>query len=161
MLILAIDPGPEHSGWCLYRHELPVGEVVVAETDYDNEQLLRKIDTIALDADYLVIEQVMNYGMAVGAEVFDTVFWSGRFAQEFGRFHRMPFLEVKLHFCHDSRAKESNVRQAVRDQFPKTGGGKRPDIGTKSQPGPLYGVTGHAWSALALAMAFAAKQENK
>jgi hypothetical protein len=47
---------------------------------------------------------------------------------------------------------DKHVRQAILDRFPGTGGGKTPQIGTKKQPGPLYGVKGHMWAALAVAL---------
>jgi len=66
----------------------------------------------------MVIEQVRSYGMPVGATVFDTVFWSGRFCQAWpNEFHQMPRLKVKQHICHDSRAKDSNIIQALVDRF--------------------------------------------
>jgi len=104
----------------------------------------------------LLIEQVASYGMAVGAEVFETVFWSGRFAQTWidegpGEWQRMKRLEVKMALCHDSRAKDANVRQAVLDLFGST---RQRAIGTKKQPGPLYGISGDEWSALALVMTY-------
>jgi hypothetical protein len=51
--------------------------------------------------------------MAVGAEVFDTVLWAGRFAEAA---HRVPVVmlprrAVKLALCGDSRAKDANIRQ--------------------------------------------------
>ena len=33
--------------------------------------------------------------------------------------------------------------RALIDRFPRLGGGKTPQIGTKAQPGPLYGLTSH------------------
>jgi hypothetical protein len=97
-----------------------------------------------------VIEQVASYGMPVGSEVFETVYWSGRFAEAYGagRVHRVPRLQIKLHLCHDSRAKDGNIRQALVDKF----GGKDKAIGKKASPGPLYGVSGDVWAALALAV---------
>lgn len=161
LIILAIDPGPAKSGWCVYEHAEPCGTVHDAGTDTPNAELLKDVPSLSMASDELVIEQVASYGMPVGADVFDTVFWSGRFAQAWsGAFHRLPFLAVKMQLCHDSRAKESNVRQAVRDLFPGTGGGLRPEIGIKAQPGPLYRVKGHAWSALALAVAFGQKHDS-
>ena len=99
-----------------------------------------------------VIEQVASYGMPVGEEVFETVFWSGRFAEAYGaaRVKRMPRLKVKMHLCHDSRAKDGNIRQAVIDRF-----GGASAIGKKATPGPLYGVSGDVWAALALALTYA------
>jgi hypothetical protein len=91
--------------------------------------------------------------MAVGCfEVFETVYWSGRFAEAYGaaRVDRVPRLKVKLHLCHDSRAKDGNIRQAILDRF----GGKDQAIGRKAAPGPLYGIAGDVWAALALAIAW-------
>lgn len=94
----------------------------------------------------MVIEKVACYGMPVGEEVFETVFWSGRFAQAYGaeRTHQMPRIEVKSHLCHNSRAKDANIRQALIDRFGKPG--------TKKHPGTLYGITGDLWAALAVAV---------
>lgn len=166
MLIFAIDPGPTSSGWCIWDTDGDPGRVVESG-DEANHDLARRVtqasvaylcgDGWASDAvHHLVIEQVMSYGRPVGATVFDTVFWSGWFARSWtgdvSKVHRIPFIDVKMAICHDSRAKESHVWQAVRDMFPQTGGGARPEIGTTGQPGPLYGVSGHARSALALAI---------
>lgn len=41
---------------------------------------------------------------------------------------------------------------ALLDLFPRTGGGATPQIGTKAKPGPLYGVSSHAWAALGVAV---------
>jgi hypothetical protein len=60
--------------------------------------------------------------------------------------------DVKVLLCNSSKAKDSNVRQALLDLFPRSGGGATPQIGTKSQPGPLYGVSTHAWPALGVAV---------
>ena len=93
-----------------------------------------------------VIERVASYGMPVGEEIFKTVYWSGRFAQSFGadNVQRVPRLKAKLHLCHDSRAKDANIRQALIDRFGKPG--------TKKEPSILYGITGDLWAALALAV---------
>ena len=60
-----------------------------------------------------------------------------------------------MHLCNSVRAKDSNVRQALLDRFPATGGGKTPQIGTKSKPGPLYGFSKDMWAALGVALTFA------
>ena len=101
----------------------------------------------------VVIEKVEGFGMAVGAEVFETVFWSGRFAEAAHPLpvHRIGRKAVKLHLCGTHRAKDSNVRQALIDRY----GGKDTAIGRKASPGPLYGVSGDVWAALAVAVTFA------
>ncbi len=99
----------------------------------------------------LVIEQIESFGMAVGREVFETVFWTGRFAEAWcpKRFERMPRREVKQHLCRSARATDSNIRQALIDRF---GPGTDKAFGKKKAPGPLFGITGHKIAALAVAI---------
>ncbi|MGH9811542.1 MAG: hypothetical protein ACRD4T_00250 [Candidatus Acidiferrales bacterium] len=96
----------------------------------------------------LWVEQVESYGMAVGREVFATVWWAGRFheAHEAHGFaaHMMPRRTVKLHLCGSARAKDPNIRQSLVDRFGEKG--------TKKAPGALYGVRSHLWAALGLAV---------
>ena len=99
----------------------------------------------------VVIEKIESYGMAVGAEVFDTVFWAGWFAEAV---HRVPVVllprrAVKLALCGDSRAKDANIRQALLDRF-----GGSAAVGRKASPGPLYGISRDVWSALAIAVTY-------
>ena len=159
MRLLAIDPGPAVSG------------AVVLDTAVDPPAVLEvfpEIDTADLCArcllvvgqnkpDDLAIEMVSSYGMPVGREVFETVLWIGRIGQAFswGRTTLVYRKEVKLHLCNSLRAKASNVRRAILDLYPRTGGGKTPQVGTKKQPGPLYGVSKHAWAALAVGITWA------
>ena len=153
MRILGIDPGNVNSAAVLYD---PETRAIEWKFMGSNEEMLEEFvggfkDTIP------VIEQVKSYGMAVGESVFETVFWSGRFAQALDARHswqRLPRLAVKISICHDSRAKDANIRQALIDMFPATGGGKVPQIGTKKQPGPLYGFSKDLWAALAVAVAY-------
>jgi hypothetical protein len=98
---------------------------------------------------------VASYGMAVGATVFETCVWSGRFIERWlsGRAYRpqpdrIYRKEVKMHLCGSMRAKDANVRQALIDRY----GGKEAAIGKKANPGPLYGMSGDCWSALAVAI---------
>ena len=102
--------------------------------------------------DVVVIEKIESYGMAVGAEVFDTVWWAGRFAEAASRVPvvMLPRPAVKLALCGDSRAKDANIRQALIDRF----GGSNA-VGRKAAPGPLYGISRDVWSALAIAVTYA------
>lgn len=99
----------------------------------------------------LVIEQVESFGMAVGREVFETVFWTGRFAQVWvpSLFDRMPRRLVKQHICHTTRATDANIRQALIDRF---GPSVEKAIGKRKAPGPLFGIKSHEWAALAVAV---------
>jgi len=146
MLIYALDPGPAQSaivGWD--------GQKLHVAEKLDNADLLAETIPgrgLVLEPGLLIIEQVASYGMAVGAEVFETVFFSGRMAQLWPwGFERMPRLMVKQHICHDSRAKDSNVRQALVDRFGP------PD--TKKAPNPVHNgfkVSKDVWQAWALAV---------
>lgn len=149
MLILAIDPGTTQSGWCLTR-----GSDIVASGVFQNPQMLGYIREAAA-ADLLAIEMIASYGMPVGKEVFETCVWIGRFVQAWKAPETARLVyrkDVKLHLCGTPRAKDPNVRQALIDLYPSSGGGKVPQIGTKGQPGPLYGVSSHAWPALGVAV---------
>lgn len=104
------------------------------------------------DRPRLSIEMIASQGMSVGQETFDTAMWVGRYVEAWDSCCFDSILvyrrEIKLHLCGSSRAKDANVRQALIDRF----GGKDKAIGKKSSPGPLYGVSKHAWAALAVAV---------
>lgn len=162
MRLLAIDPGNTHSGWCVIdttdRMPIEFGKSI-------NEALLHRIDTYSdmpgnLAVDRVVIEMVASYGMPVGAEVFETCVWIGRYMQSYidgygltaELVKRQP---VKLHHCHSTKAKDSNVRQALVDRFAP--GQPNHGKGTKSSPGWFYGFAADVWQAYALAV-YAADQ---
>lgn len=150
-MILAIDPGTTKSGWCLYR------DGVVLRSGVDDNESVRAMLLNTRNAGWtLAIEWIESFGMAVGKEVFITVRWIGRFmecAWVPGSVMLIPRKEVKMLLCGSMKAKDANIRQALLDRFPSSGGGKTPQVGTKSAPGPLFGVSSHAWSALAVAVA--------
>jgi hypothetical protein len=156
MQILALDPGPEQTGWVLFD-----GESVRDCGVMKNADMLSRVQAPWLpwptpsDRPELAIEMIASYGMPVGREVFETCVWIGRFVQAWHSPDAVRLVyrrDVKLHLCGSSKAKDPNVRQALLDLFPRTGGGATPQVGTKSQPGPLYGVSTHAWPALGVAI---------
>ena len=166
MIILGIDPGTERSGlvWLDGDH---VAESGVWDNDYVLEILAHGsgYDGIETEPGVLAVEQVESFGMPVGRDVFETVWWSGRFAQAWWiatgeEALRIPRKEVKLHLCGSLRAKDANVRRALLD-LPrwKRGKGSEPAAGTKRSPGGLYGISGHSWAALAVAVAAEARLE--
>lgn len=139
---LAIDPGPTESAWVLLYGNSPV-----KFAKENNNLLLDRLLTSGADPDVVVIEKIASYGMAVGEEVFETVFWSGRFAQASGaKVERLARLRVKQQLCRDSRAKDGNIRQALIDRY----GGPS----SIKKDGPLYKVSGDVWAALAVGVAW-------
>lgn len=78
----------------------------------------------------------------------ETIIYTGMLMQAWpGKLLRVKRSEVKRHLCGSLRAKDANVRQAIIDRY-----GGQAAIGRKATPGPLYGVTSHAWAALAVAI---------
>jgi len=158
MRILAIDPGSEQSGWIVYDtiEGIPVRVDGNLECGKDpNETLRLRICDGGFWwlPDLLAIEYVHLRGMPVMQQVLDTQFWAGRFVEAWrGDWRPINRADVKLAVCGSARATDANIRQALLDLFPARGGGKTPQVGTKSQPGPLYGVKGDVWSALAIAI---------
>jgi hypothetical protein len=159
-VILAIDPGPEQSAFVYY--DIATRGVVQA-MKLTNAHLVDALaDNRWSACDELAIEMIASFGMPVGAEVFETCVWIGRFAQAWlSRPGRTPHTlvyrrEVKLHLCGSMRAKDSNVRQALIDSF----GGKDKAIGKKASPGPLFGIKADVWAALAVAVTYAARSSH-
>lgn len=145
---LAIDPGPERSAWLL--HDSADG-ATRGFGIWSNELLLGLLRDggLATDVTRVTIEKVESFGMAVGAEVFETVWWSGMFAEAARNLtlERIPRRAVKLHLCGSARAKDTNIRQALIDRY-----GGSSAIGKKAAPGPLFGISKDVWSALAVAV---------
>ncbi len=148
-IILAIDPGNIESAYCLIDCEtykpIEFGKI-------SNVQMLMKI--IELKYDKIVIEMIASYGMAVGASVFDTCVWIGRFIQartccDFEYIYRK---EEKMNLCYSMKAKDSNIRQALIDRFG--------DVGTKSNQGFFYGFKKDIWSAFAVGCTYLDKQKK-
>jgi len=151
--ILSIDPGPTESGWVHVESE-PFA--LLGAGVFENESVLEGLRRKQWPADVVLIEKVVSYMKIVGLPVFETAYNAGRFAEAAhpASVVRLGNTDVRRHICDTARASESNVRAAIIDRFGGLGG-KAVAIGTSKARGPLYGVTAHAWSALALALTFA------
>lgn len=151
MRILAIDPGSTHSGWVLIdsdRRPLSFGKT-------ENVELLSMIQLDRnFTADEVAIEMIASYGMAVGAEVFETCVWIGRFKQvamdQIGAVDLIKRQPIKIHHCKSPKANDSNIRQALVDRFAP--GQKNHGKGTKAEPGWFHGFHSDIWAAYALAV---------
>jgi len=158
-MILAIDPGNTESGFAL------IDSITCQPRDVGkirNEDLMDRLCDEWLDGgegivSHVAIEMVASYGMPVGADVFETCVWIGRFAQvaeSFGNFGMPCELvyrkKVKLHLCHTTKAKDANITQALIDRF--ASGQPNRGKGTKAEPGWFYGFKADIWQAYALAV---------
>jgi hypothetical protein len=143
MKIFAIDPGTTESGYALWD-----GAKILDFGKTGNENI--KLHLATMDFDIAAIEMIASYGMPVGKEVFETAVWIGRFSEICELKNKANKLvyrrDVKLHHCGTSRAKDSNIIQALKDRFG--------DKGTKKNPGITYGMKKDAWQAFALAVYF-------
>lgn len=162
-MIVAIDPGNIESAYCVYE---PATQRIAFAATVPNGDMLNVLNgwarPITGPRPPCAIEMIASYGMAVGAEVFDTCVWIGRFSERWSSHsgteaHRVFRRDVKLHLCGTSKAKDANVRQSLIDMF---GPGKGKAIGKAKSPGPLYGVSGDVWAALAVAVTFAAARPD-
>ena len=141
MRILAIDPGTTKSAYLIWD-----GETIHAKGIADNYALrtmLKSRDLMPYDA--VAIEMVACYGMRVGAEVFETCVWIGRFQESVGDvpIQKVYRAQVKKHLKCGS-GKDKHVRAALIKRFG--------EVGTKKKPGKLFGISSHLWAALGVAV---------
>ncbi len=182
--ILAIDPGTTESAYVFYRE----GGILSFEK-IPNRAMTAIADIAGRGgADRMAIEMPACYGMTVGKSVFETCRWVGIFQHAFGLskthivYRKAQNKEegiegVCMHLCHNNRAKDPNVRQAIIDRYggeevalngkkcPKCKGkgwfgAGRPVCPTchgalwERKPGPLAGISTDCWAALAVAITF-------
>lgn len=165
-MIIGIDPGLEKSA-IVELSGTTVGNVFWK----DNSDVLHYLGCRHSDDTTLAIEMIQSYGMPVGSDIFHTCVWIGRFQQRWEdtqdrkvyklcrKSSHEIFPGIGKHLCHSNNANDSTIRQALIDRFPRDGNGSVPQIGTASEPGPLYsiqravkGASKHTWQALAVAV---------
>lgn len=154
--IIGIDPGNEESAYAFLNPDLrplKFGKM-------KNQELRDRIFDLISDFrnDYgraheleIAIEMVASYGMPVGKSVFETCVEIGRLVEMIENWagKKPTFIyrmEEKVTICHDSRAKDANIRQALIDRFGP--------VGTKKEPGWFYGVSKDVWSAIAVGVTY-------
>jgi hypothetical protein len=159
-VVFAVDPGPGRSAYVIFSRTNPEDPIL----DYgilENEALLSKLRAGPLaraDKAIFIAEQIEAMGMAVGREVFETVYWTGRFLEAWvsSTGHpadRLPRRAVKLQLCGTCQAKDPNIRQALIDRFGPPG--------TKKAPGKTYGIKEDLWSALAVAVTWVERERER
>lgn len=130
--------------------------------------------------DVVACEFPVPRGQLSSKDMFKTIWWIGRFYQVIHDHMEVNFVDrkdVKMHVCGIPNAKDANIRQALIDLY----GGESAAIGGKkckecngkgskgrtkescevcnasglqSPIGPLNGISGDAWSALAISTTF-------
>lgn len=147
-LIAGIDPGPEESAVVLFDGG-GIWRLWIGENEEVANELRHPYDNIQLVA----IEDFAPYGQRIGHESIATIKWIGRFIECAGtggmNVHAISRSTVKLHLCGVKSVGDPQVRDALIERY---GPGRKRAVGTKKAPGPLCGVTGHLWAALAVAV---------
>lgn len=154
MSVIAIDPGNVQSAYVRIDDDcrpLTFGKLPNADV---REWLKHQAITIPASCATFAVEMVASYGMSVGADVFETCVWIGRFAETIecrrGTAEFVYRRDIKLHHCGSSRAKDANITQALIDRFAP--GQPNRGKGTKNAPGWFYGFVADVWQAYALAV---------
>ena len=142
MIYLGIDPG-KVCGFAVYDSDK---NRVVDADNTTPEYMLSHLDCASRYWN-VSIEMIGQYGtgMSVGKEVFHTCLLIGRMIQIAPQAKLILRPTIKGIICGNARAKDANVSQALKDQVGQPG--------RKKAPGPTYGVSKHAWQALAVAVA--------
>ena len=149
--VIGIDPGTEVTAWVRLD---PSCRRVRSHGIEGNDTVLHRLHEWSQEVrpPRVAIEMIESFGMPVGREVFETVWWIGRYCEAGGEVVRVRRSEIKLHLCNTKRgANDSTIRQALIDRF---GPGKPRAVGLKKSPGPLYGIRKDEWQALAVAVTF-------
>jgi len=141
-LFMAIDPGNEQSAYVFYD-----GQTIVSFGKVPNIELL---DLLRRNTrlTHICIEMVACYGMAVGKTIFDTCLVIGKVQEICDNKNIKCTLiyrkDVKMHLCGQTKAKDSNIIQALKDRFGEKG--------TKKAPGFFFGFKSDIWQAFAIAV---------
>lgn len=162
-MILSFDPGNEYTAYCLIddnRKPIEHGKVKNEEALEYLYHRFGELPEIQLDA--VIIEMVASYGMAVGASVFWTCVMIGRLT-EAAKAVGIPVdyiyrIEEKSLICHDSKAKDANIRQALIDRYAQHD--KKNGKGTKKNPDWFYGFAADQWAAYAVGVSWMEKRNK-
>lgn len=143
--IMSIDPGTTRTAFMFYH---PMTSTWGRFGKVPNDRVLAEL--LASRPELVVCEDMQSMGRPVGAEVFATVRFTGRIQQicfsEEIPFHLIKRTTIKKFLCPKMRAKDKDVRAALIKIYGQQG--------SKSDPGPTYGIANDVWSALAIAHVF-------
>jgi hypothetical protein len=149
MKVAGLDPGPGESGFVVIGTE-PFS--VLFHTTELNRSLLgivRSYDHALAPSrwDAFGVEWMEQQGIRLTDEVTETVLWTGAMIYEWGWWDRALLVrprEVKKALYGTCYGTDARKRQALIQRFGEPG--------TKKCPGLLFGIKGHEWSALAVAV---------
>jgi len=142
--VIGIDPGAKQSGFVLWN---PTSKTIDFKMVILNELLIAYIRE-APPTCIVGIEHLRGYGLRVGNDTFDSIWWSGRFAEAAKSsshpFYMLPRADICNHLTDNPKCGDKGIRDALVDRYGQPG--------TKKEPGRLYGIKSHMWAALAVAI---------
>lgn len=153
--VLGLDPGPAESALVEYDAE---ARAVTLHRKAPNETLRAELLPLLAPCEgreaVFVIETPYARGGVERQAVFDTLVEVGRYVEVWTRLagepHRIRRESVKRAILGRTSGTDAQVRAALLDRW-----GGDSARGTKREPGPLYGLRGDEWAALAVAVAWA------
>jgi len=156
MIVIGIDPGEKKSALVVLQKREGKNWTITIKDIMPNT-IVKKMVQACLQLSpgpgkYIVIEKMVNYNQKVGASVFSTVEWVGRFKECFElepnctEVISMPRKPAVGHLCDFGHDGDKEVREALIKRFG--------DPGTKAKPGVLYEFSNHTWAALAIAVTY-------
>lgn len=144
-MYVGIDPGPERSALVWFDGE----RVTAVEPDLANDAVLTRIYESMANCERIAVEGFVPYGSRIGHESIRTIELIG--VCVFLGAVKITRKQAMLNLCGVQSAGDAQIRDALIERF---GPGKAAAIGKKKTPGPLYGVSNHAWPALAVAVTY-------
>lgn len=129
MAVISIDPGTTESAWLIYDAGKICGFAI--QPNHDVLGMIRNFsqfrDGGKAYINHMAIEMMQSFGMAVGQDVLETVYWIGRFCEAWetkavtfaddANCMRLFRKQIVMHLCHNARAKDANVRRSLIDRF--------------------------------------------
>ena len=150
MLVIGVDPGPEESAVVVLD-----GEQIVSKENVPTRDVPAYLCSQEQGNGYeltpsIYVEDFVPYGTRLGHESMRTIKAIGAIEYACPSVKLISRPDVKVRLCGTTKATDADIRDCLIERY---GPGKAKAVGKKSEPGPLYGITSHLWSALAVAIA--------
>lgn len=165
MLILGIDPGPEVHGVVVYDTE--ARRVTFASKAATSAEVIDLLGQYKLGLALIERPAAMGaLGPGIVGHMLDTAWAAARLECEIELRSYAPCVTMtrrqvlrSLGVLSGKGSSDSKVRAACIADHETPGG--PPAVGRKAAPGPLYGVSSHAWQALGLVLAWLEHHEKE
>ena len=155
-IVVALDPGNTQTGYVVVEHDGREIARILDKGKIDNNLVFGVL--LKYEGYALAVEMIASYGMPVGAEVFETCVWIGRYL-EYAQALRLASdiqliyrKEEKLYLCGYLTAKDRDITRALVERYAP----RAPNYGkgTKDMPGFFYGFRADMWAAMAVAATY-------